>query len=52
MRDEAGQEGQRIWIGRKSASPILARGMLLSDEMIGMVERHKHNNPAAQRIQR
>ena len=52
MGDEARHKGQRIVVDGECAAVILARGMLLGNEIVGVVEGHKDDDQPAQRIRR
>ena len=52
MGHQASDEGQRVVVDRERAAPILSRRMLVGDEVVGMVERHEHDDQSAQRVER
>ena len=52
MRDEPGEEGYCRWEQGYRPAPILPAGVLLGNEVIGVVERHEHHDQATQEINR
>jgi hypothetical protein len=48
---EADEEGKCIRVDRERATPVLPGGVLLGDEMAGVVQRHQDHDRAAQGVE-